>query len=138
MSMHDCHDIFPRCINCQMQSGFNAQLQFRCKRFSIGCDNSYIFDEETEDGLIYCGWQNYYDPDTRLCDFDLTVFTENEDGSYRREDESHTERCYTLDELTAALTAAGFELIAVHGDIDGSAPTGESERWYLIARAKKD
>jgi len=22
--------------------------------------------------------------------------------------------------------------------IDGSAPTGESERWYLIARAKKD
>ena len=66
------------------------------------------------------------------------MFTENEDGSYRREDESHTERCYTLDELTAALTAAGFELIAVHGDIDGSAPTEESERWYLIARAKKD
>ena len=101
-------------------------------------DNSYIFDEETEDGLIYCGWQNYYDPDTRLCDFDLTVFTENEDGSYRREDESHTERCYTLDELTAALTATGFELIAVHGDIDSAAPTEESERWYLIARAKKD
>ena len=101
-------------------------------------DNSYIFDEETEDGLIYCGWQNYYDPDTRLCDFDLTVFTENEDGSYRREDESHTERCYTLDELIAALTAAGFELIAVHGDIDSSAPTEESERWYLIARAKKN
>ena len=22
-------------------------------------DNSYIFDEETSSGLIYCGWQNY-------------------------------------------------------------------------------
>ena len=101
-------------------------------------DNSYIFDEDTEQGLIYCGWQNYYDPETRLCDFDLTVFTEDEDGSYRREDESHTERCYTLDELTDALTSTGFDLLAVHGDIDFSAPTEESERWYIIARAKKD
>ena len=102
-------------------------------------DNAYIFDEESEDGrLIYCGWQNYYDPETRLCDFDLTVFSEGKDGSYRREDESHTERCYTLDELTDALRAAGFELVAVHGDTDGSAPTEESERWYIIARAKKD
>ena len=101
-------------------------------------DNSYIFDEETSSGLIYCGWQNYYDPETRLCDFDLTVFIEDEDGRYRREDESHTERCYSLDKLTAALKATGFELIAVHGGIDFSAPAEEGERWYIIARAKKD
>jgi len=102
-------------------------------------DNAYVFDEEDEDGrLIYCGWQNYYDPDTRLCDFDLTVFSEGKDGRYHREDESHTERCYSLEELTDALRATGFELVAVHGDIDGSSPTEESERWYIIARAKKD
>ena len=53
-------------------------------------ENSYLFDEETEDGrLVYCGWQNYYDPRTHLCDFDLSVFTEDADGRYRREDESH-------------------------------------------------
>lgn len=101
-------------------------------------DNSYIFEEETDDRLIWCGWQNYYDPESRLCDFDLTVFTEDDDGRYRREDESHTERCYTLDELTAALSATGFELLAVHGDTDLTSPTEESERWYIVARAKKD
>jgi SAM-dependent methyltransferase len=102
-------------------------------------ENSYLFDEETEDGrLVYCGWQNYYDPQTHLCDFDLSVFTEDADGRYRREDESHTERCYTLSELTETLRETGFELIAVHGDLDGSAPTQDCERWYVVARAKKD
>ncbi len=102
-------------------------------------ENSYVFDEEIENGrLVYCGWQNYYDPETRLCDFDLSVFTEDADGRYRREDESHTERCYTLSELTDMLTETGFELIAVHGDLDGGAPTEDCERWYIIARAKKD
>lgn len=101
-------------------------------------DNSYIFDEETDDRLIFCGWQNFYDPETRLCDFDLSVFTEDRDGRYHREDESHTERCYALDELTAALQETGFELIAVHGDINGNAPKSDCERWYIIARAKKD
>ena len=101
-------------------------------------DNAYIFDEEDGDRLLYCGWQNFYDPETRLCDFDLTVFTEDGDGSYRREDESHTERCYTLEELTAALRATGFELLAVHGDTDFSAPAQDCERWYIVARAKKD
>ena len=102
-------------------------------------ENSYLFDEETEDGrLVYCGWQNYYDPRTHLCDFDLSVFTEDADGRYRREDESHTERCYTLSELTETLRETGFELIAVHGDLDGSAPTQDCERWYVVARAKKD
>lgn len=102
-------------------------------------ENAYLFDEETEDGrLIYCGWQNCYDPETRLCDFDLTVFSEGADGRYRREDESHTERCYTLEELTETLKETGFELLAVHGGIDGSAPEEDCERWYIIARAKKN
>lgn len=102
-------------------------------------DNSYIFDEETEDGrLIYCGWQNYYDSETRLCDFDLTVFSEDVHGRYHREDESHTERCYTREELTVALTRCGFELIAIHGDIDLSPPMPDCERWYIVARAKKN
>ena len=101
-------------------------------------DNSYIFEEEADDRLIFCGWQNYYDPVTRLCDFDLTVFTEDRRGKYRREDESHTERCYSLREITDALTQSGFTLLAVHGGTDFSEPDEQSERWHLVARAIKN
>lgn len=97
-------------------------------------DNAYIL--ETEDG-DFCGWQNTYDPESRLCSFALSVFTQDPDGRYTRADEEQTERCYTKEELTAALTRAGFADIAFFGDTDGSAPTETTERWYIAARCKK-
>lgn len=101
-------------------------------------DNAYILEDDDPDaGATYCGWQNLYDPATRLCSFDLTVFREETDGRWRREEESHTERCYTQDELTDALRRAGFETVGIWGGWDLSAPTDTCERWYIAARAKK-
>ena len=52
-------------------------------------NNHYIL----EDDGIYCGWQNYFDKKSGLCDFELSFFYENDDGSYTRLDETQTERC---------------------------------------------
>jgi len=104
----------------------------------IYADNAYILeDEDPEGGATYCGWQNFYDSKTRLCHFDLTVFREEADGRYRREEESHTERCYGREELIDALTRTGFELIGIYGGWDFAEPTDTCERWYIVARAKK-
>ena len=33
-------------------------------------NNAYILEDEDEDGrAVFCGWQNEYDPETRLCKF---------------------------------------------------------------------
>lgn len=98
-------------------------------------DNAYILEEE--DGSAYCGWQNAFDKESGLCQFLLSVFTEGKDGRYDRADEEQTERCYTKEELTAALTRAGFSEIAFFGDLDFSAPQEKTERWYVAARCKK-
>lgn len=100
--------------------------------------NAYTFEEEADNRLTYCGWQNFYDPETRLCDFDLTVFSEDGHGRYRREDESHTERCYPREALIETLTSTGFAPIGIYGGWDFSAPAPDCERWYIVARAKKD
>lgn len=100
-------------------------------------DNAYILEAEQDGRLAYCGWQNTYDPATRLCRFDLSVFTEEENGRYRRSDEEQTERAYSKEELTAALTRAGFERIAFYGDLHFAEPTPETERWYVAAICKK-
>ncbi|MBQ3483156.1 MAG: class I SAM-dependent methyltransferase [Clostridia bacterium] len=97
-------------------------------------DNAYILESEDGD---YCGWQNGYDATTRLCSFSLSVFTREADGRFARADEEQTERCYAKEELTAALTRAGFADISFFGDTDGSAPTDTTERWYIAARCKK-
>ena len=94
-------------------------------------------EESEERAEIYCGWQNAYDPATRICDFDLSIFEELPDGNYRRSDEHQRERCYTLDEILSTLKQAGLEPLGVWSDFDFSAPVANTERWYFAARAIK-
>lgn len=98
-------------------------------------NNAYILEDDG--GEIYCGWQNEYDTETCVCDFYLSLFEENDDGSYERSDEHHRERCYSLDELKNALGESKMELIGVYSDFDFRQIKPESDRWYVVARAKK-
>ncbi len=99
----------------------------------VFADNAYILEDEH----CYCGWQNEYQRDTGLCRFYLSVFSENGDGTYTRTDEEQVERCYTKEELTAALAHAGFGDIEFFGDTDFSAPKADTERWFIKAICKK-
>ncbi len=101
-------------------------------------NNHYIFEDSTSDGTTaFCGWQNEYDRKSGLCNFYLSVFTEQDGGSYERSDEEQTERCYTQKELRESLEKCGFEVLGFFGDYGFNAPKTDSERWYIIARAKK-
>lgn len=101
-------------------------------------DNAYILEDEGDEGQgIFCGWQNFYNDETRICDFYLSVFEEDEDGAYIRSDEHQRERCYTKEEIVDTLGECGFELVGVYGDFDREVPTDTAERWYFVARAKK-
>lgn len=106
-------------------------------------NNAYILedvhpDEEGQtERKLFCGWQNEYDPKSRLCRFYLSMFTEQADGTYARADEEQVERCYPMDELTAALDKAGFDLKGVFSDFHFSPITDTTERWYVVARTRK-
>ena len=101
-------------------------------------DNHYIFEDKNSFGEnVYCGWQNEFDSDTGLCSFYLSVFTEEADGKFTRENEVQTERCYTKDELTNTLEGSGFEVLGFFSDYNFSNPNEDCERWYIVARAKK-
>ena len=109
-------------------------------------DNAYVLEDELVYGAgtdaeervpVYCGWQNTYHPDTRICDFDLSLFEELPDGNYRRDDEHQQERCYTMEEILNALKASNLELLGVWSDFQFSTPTDTTERWYFAARAVK-
>lgn len=109
---------------------------------NIYSDNAYILEDEVEDEegntrAVFCGWQNQYDRDSGVCDFYLTLFEEDEDGSYIRSDEHQRERCYTLEQLKGALDRAGMELVGVYGDFELNEPTATQERWYIASRARK-
>ena len=109
-------------------------------------DNAYILEDELvwDEGMeseecaaVFCGWQNHFDPKTNLCDFYLSLFVEQENGSYRREDEHQRERCYTLESIKMHLERAGMEFLGVYADFDMKEPDDNDDRWYIVAKAKK-
>lgn len=106
---------------------------------SIYADNSFIHEVYDEDYGIsyYCGWQNEYNNETKLCNFYLSVFCEDEKGIITREDEVQTERCYSLDFIKDMLEKTGFEFLGVYSGFDFSPITEQTQRWHIVAKAKK-
>ena len=95
-------------------------------------DNTFIYEA---DGAL-CVWQNRWDADAWTTQIDLDLFIENEDGSYTRQQESFSERAYTIEELTAWLGKAGFAVEHVYGELTQEPPREGEERVYFVCRRK--
>ena len=104
----------------------NSKYKFE----NIYADNAYVLEDEG----VLCAWQNYYDADRKICDFYLSFFLENEDGSYSRHDEDNKERVYTQKNICTYLKEAGFSDIYVFGGMDFSpADENKDERLHFVA-----
>ncbi len=100
---------------------------------SYGKEN-YVMETENS----FCVWQNWYDEKRKLCDFYITLFAENPDGSYQRYDEEQRERMYKIREIERYLVGAGFEFIGAYSDFEYKEASDKDERIYIVARCKKD
>lgn len=88
--------------------------------------------ENREDGSFI--WENYYDEEEMLNEYDLTLFIREEDGRYRKYEETHYQRAYTLETVKQAILEAGMEFVAVYDAFSSMPPQKDSERVYFIAR----
>lgn len=79
-------------------------------------------------------WENFYDPESEINEYDLTVFVRQEGDRFRRFAETHFQRGYTLNQITALVEKAGMALVEVMDADTGEAVTAESERIYVVAR----
>ena len=79
-------------------------------------------------------WENYYDPEEGLNEYDLTVFVRQEEENFRRFSEVHVQRGYTLEQMMSLLERSGLVVLeAVDADTSGPV-TPESGRIYIVAR----
>ena len=79
-------------------------------------------------------WENWYDEETHINEYDLTLFLQREDGLYEKYEETHYQRAYEIREIEDALARAGLKLEAVFDAFTQDAPCEESERVYFVAR----
>ena len=112
---------------------FIFDINGKYKFENIYADNTYAMEE---DGGM-CVWENYYDPDSRICDFYITLFKECKDGRYERHDETQSERMYTLADIKSALEKCNMEYLDCFGDLEFTPGNDECERIYIVAKCRK-
>ena len=130
---------FKRCLslvhNYLVPEGlFIFDINGRRKFRTVYADNSYVMENDTS----MCIWQNYYNEKSGICNFYITLFSENEDGSYDRYDEEQKEKMYTLRSVKNMLSETGFEFIGAYSDFDFSEATDENDRIYIVAKCVKE
>jgi hypothetical protein len=84
-------------------------------------------------------WENYYDREDRINEYDLTIYLKDEEDNkerFFRFDEVHYQKGYNVDEIKEAVEEAGMEFVAVYDAFSKDAPKPDSERVYFIAREK--
>ena len=95
----------------------------------LGC--STIAENRDEGSFI---WENEYDPETKDNNYYLTIYEENEEGTFDRYEEEHLQHAFTQLEIIDAIEKSSLELLEVLDVATMSAPTPESDRLYFIAR----
>ncbi|MBQ2810290.1 MAG: class I SAM-dependent methyltransferase [Clostridia bacterium] len=111
---------------------FDMNTPYRFK--SVYAQNAYILEC---DGAL-CAWQNDYNERSGLCKFYLSLFEENEDGLYERSDEVQTERAYSKKKILELLKSTGFEVLDIHGSLDGKCVEDNDEKWFFTVRCIKE
>lgn len=79
-------------------------------------------------------WENYYDEETCINEYDVTIFEKEESGLFRRFTETHFQKGYTKETILALLQKAGLQILEVKDADTGKDATDISERIYVIAK----
>ena len=91
-----------------------------------------IAEEREECSFI---WDNYYDEEEQINEYDLALFIpEGKDGLYRKYEEVHYQRAYELELVKELLEKAGMEFVTAYDAFTKNPVNEKSERIYVIAR----
>lgn len=81
-------------------------------------------------------WENYYDAEEQINEYDLTLFIQEKENLYRKFEETHYQRGYSLEKIRTLLEEAGMEFVTAYDACTKNPPREDSERIYIVAREK--
>lgn len=131
--------------------------------FIFDLDTEYAYREILGDNTIAENrdtgsfiWENTYYEDEMLNEINLTLFIPDRSASisnqesgknkqkdglqkelFRRYEETHYRKAYTLDTIKRLIEEAGMEWVAAYDMLSEKKPKKDSERVYIIAREKR-
>lgn len=112
--------------------------------FIFDLDTQYAYEEILGDNTIAENreegsfiWENTYYEDEMMNEVNLTLFIPEEDQLFRKYEETHFRKAYSLSIIEKLIEESGMELVAVYDTLTEKKPKKDSERVYFIAREKR-
>ena len=109
--------------------------------FAFDFNTTYKYEQVIGDTVIAenredCSfiWENFYDGEEQINEYDLTIFVRQEDEKYEKFTETHLQRGYTLEQMKDMLSRSGLVFVEAIDMDTKKAPTKESERICIVAR----
>lgn len=82
-------------------------------------------------------WENYYDPEEEINEYDLTIFVQEEGDTFHRFTETHLQRGYTVEQMRTLVEQAGLKILEIMDSDTGEAVSETSERVYIVAKEQQ-
>lgn len=135
-------------MNYLIEDG-DMEKTFRCIGEHLRDGGVFIFDMKTEyfyrevlgentfaENREECSfiWDNYFYDEEKINEYILTIFNREENGLYRKYEETHYQRAYKVGDILTKAEKAGLEKVAVYDAFTHDAPKWDSERIYVIVR----
>lgn len=79
-------------------------------------------------------WDNFYDAESGINEYDLTIFVREEEDIFRRFTETHYQKGYTPEQMVRLIEKAGMSLVEMKDADTGEDVTKVSQRVYIVAR----
>ena len=127
----DLREVF-RLVNNYLDPGgiFLFDMNTVYKYGHLLADN--CFAETREEGSFI--WENHYDSETRENIYDMTFYLRETEALFRRTEETHVQRAYSLEEVLREAEAAGLVFVeAMDAETEGPLRE-ESERRLILLR----
>lgn len=152
LELNSCYDAFICMFDClNYITNYNDLKKiFKSAAKYLKEDGIFIFDINTayklahtlgentftfsEDNLTYI-WENEYESKSKQCNFYLTFFVK-EGEMFRKYEEQHIERAYTIEQIEKAAEQAGFKIKAKYKDYTFTRGNEECERVTFVACKK--
>ena len=83
-------------------------------------------------------WENYYDEESMINEYDLTLFVKEPSGLYRKEEENHFQRAYSLETIRELVKKSGLKLLHIYDAFTHEPAREDSERVYVICQRPEE
>ena len=127
-------DAFRRVAACLESGGvfiFDMNTAYKYEQL-LG---DHTFAESRQEGSFI--WENYYDPEEEINEYDLTIFVQEEGDTFHRFTETHLQRGYTVGQMRTLVEQAGLKILEIMDSDTGEAVTETSERVYIVAKEQQ-